>query len=183
MEKFASPNVAIAYLYLEYEGSSHNQQIRQSALKVMGSVLMQWVNHRKVINPAILDLYDKYGRGSDGLKSPTLEELASCLNSVAASFTSSFIILDALDVLEKKERNQILTQLKRLDSVRVFATCRPHLYDVQKFFEGAPVIEIKANNDDLKLYLAQQWDLHMAVYNEKLKPDVINNLAGHANGL
>lgn len=103
---------------------------------------------------------------------------------MAKSFSSAFVIIDALDECQSAERGKVLDMIGELNSVsvRIFATSRPHLRDVENFFGNASRIIIEADTEDLKRYLIKHVSEKIPEYG-KLKDDIVDALSVKSNGL
>jgi hypothetical protein len=99
-------------------------------------------------------------------------------------FTTTFVIFDALDEFDDNHRPALLDMMKHLESVRIFSTCRPHLRDVQDFFEGAATVPIYADTGDIKNYLTKKITERMSVKSHgNLRAKIVETLSTSAHGL
>jgi hypothetical protein len=150
-------------------------------MDVVSSFLKQWSTRQKEIAPSIRAMYHKCRK--HGAR-PELSELLDCIKDSASSFSSTFIVLDALDECDMNQRPKLFGAIKQLSSVsvQIFATSRPHLRDVQDFFQAAPTIQIKADIRDLENYLMIQVEERMP-QNRMLRSRVVNTLSTKADGV
>ena len=176
MAEKAEQSSGTAFLYFQ-----HSNRRCQSAINVAKSLLRQLFERYAGIHPHLLTFYKTFGVQK---KHPGLKDVIDCLKSVAKSFSSAYVILDALDECEISQRRKILKMIKQLNSVsvRVLATSRPHLQDVQKFFENTPQIIVEADTEDLKRYLIKTVSERIPEYGT-LKDDIVNILSVKSNGL
>lgn len=115
---------------------------------------------------------------------PDLSELLDCIKYSATSFSSTFLVLDALDECDLNQQSKVLDVIRQFRSiaVRIFATSRPHLRDVHDFFQTARTIPIRADIRDLENYLTIQVKERMS-QNRMLRSKVVNTLSMRANGV
>lgn len=165
---------AFGFIYFDY-----GEQQRQSAINITTSLLRQWADCQKELDPGIRALYAKLRSEQ---KRPRLADCIQCLKPIANSFPSAFIIIDALDECNRDERIIFLDVLRKLSpSVKIFATSRPQLQDVQNFFGRSIIVSISAQREDLELYLRKEVDKkHMEL---ERKEKIIRELSTQANGL
>jgi hypothetical protein len=98
-----------------------------------------------------------YNRHETKRTRPSSREGSDALQVITASYSRVFIIVDALDECPISDgcRQQILSALFNLRGkcgVNLFATSRP-ISSIEKAFEGNPVLEIRASEDDVRRYL------------------------------
>jgi|SRR5271156_1119323 len=168
---FRGHRVGIAFLYLQY-----GDQVRQTASGITGALLRQLLSLEKEIDPTIVEEYDKWEMSGEG---PSFARLVELLISVSMSFSSVFFIFDALDACERNERYHLLetiTKLSNVSNVKIFATSRPNLTDVNQCFTGASKIVIQTKSEDLGAYLIREVDRRMTACSEEEKSEVFRTL-------
>jgi hypothetical protein len=173
-----SRNAVIAYIYFDYA-----ERQTQSALDITASILRQWANFQKELDPAIRTLYESF---RSKMKRPTeLSQYMDCMKSVAKSFSSTFVIFDALDECDLEQRSELRNLIIMLNEIpaRIFATCRPHLHNFRELFRTASKIEIEAHLDDLRTYLLKAVDERKPDYESTIKQAVVQRLSSEANRL
>jgi hypothetical protein len=177
LEATFSQGVGLAFFYFSYD-----DQANQSTSAILRSILRQWLNRQSTIHSDVRSLYASCISQS---KLPDLSDLLQCLKSVSTGFRLSFIVIDALDECEGPERENFLRIFSELEStsIRIFATSRPHLRDVEEVFRGSPRINIAADVHDLQRYLAREINLRMLSYPEDLRNSLLNGLSVQADGL
>jgi hypothetical protein len=150
-------------------------------MDVVSSFLKQWSTRQKEIAPSIRAMYHKCRKHE---ARPELSELLDCIKDSASSFSSAFVVIDALDECEMNQRPKLFGVIKQLRSIsaKIFATSRPHPRDVQDFFQAAPTIQIKADIHDLKNYLTIQVEERMP-QNRMLRSKVVDALSTKADGV
>ena len=115
-----------------------------------------------------------------------LSELVDCIILSSTSFSSTDIILDALDAIEKRQRPQLLDSICQLSdgAIKVLATGRPNLQDLNEFFRSIPnVMEIliRAHIHDLKNYISREASQRNL--GEKMKDKLMDKLSIQADGV
>jgi hypothetical protein len=147
-----SPTVGVAYVYCNFR-----QQGEQRLDDLLSSILKQLSEMQPSIPGATEALYDKH---KSKRTRPSTDELSGTLQSVAGSYTRTFIIVDALDEchISDGSRSRFLEAcfaLRDLCKVNVFVTSR-FIPDITELFERASILEIRANPEDVRKYLAGQ---------------------------
>jgi hypothetical protein len=150
-------------------------------MDIVSSFLKQWTTRQKEIPSSIRAIHQKF-QTQEGR--PELSELLDCMKNSVTSFSSTFVILDALDECEMNQLSKLLGVIRHLSSmpVKIFATSRPHLRDVLDFFQAARTIQIKADILDLKNYLTIQVEERMS-HSRKLRSKVVDKLSTEADGV
>jgi hypothetical protein len=104
-------------------------------------------------------LYDQHKR----LRTrPSVDEISRALYAVTAVYSRAFIIVDALDECQVFNgcRAKFMSEIFKLQvktGANLFATSR-FIPDIEKDFEGCPLLEIRASDKDVRRYL----DGHMS---------------------
>jgi Cdc6-like AAA superfamily ATPase len=142
------PNTGIAYLYCNFR--QHHEQTTQDLL---ASLLKQLIQGQPVIPPSVEGLFDHHKR--KGTR-PKLEELTRSIHSVAALYSTVFLVVDALDEcrISDGSRNRLLSEIFNLQgkyNINFLATSRHP--DITVKFEGSPRLEIRASTADVERYL------------------------------
>ena len=132
--------------------------------------------------PSLLTLYRRFFRNRERL---CAADIIDGIILVSRYFSSTSIILDALDEFQESQRSRLLNNVNKLvnggHSVKLFATSRPHPWYVQEFFSGSPQIPVKADVIDLKNYLTKMLDDRPLPVN--LQDKIINTLSTTADGM
>ena len=145
-----NPTAGIAYVYCNFR-----QQDEQRLDDLLGNILKQLSS--SLMPDATEALYDKH---NPKRTRPLTDELSGTLQSVASSYTRTFIIVDALDEchISDGSRSRFLEAcfaLRDLCKVNLFVTSR-FIPDITELFERASTLEIRANPEDVRKYLAGQ---------------------------
>lgn len=101
---------------------------------------------------------------------PSFTEILQALDSVAALYSRSFLIVDALDECDDSGGNRqkfvsAILSLQGKTGINLFATSRINEH-VATLFKSALSLEIRANEDDVRIYLDGQMSL--------LQPDILD---------
>ena len=175
-------NIGLAYVYLDYK--SHDEQ---SIYKVLSSLLRQLMARKEYSIPAILSMYRHFfsGQIAGGQDRPDVSSILEGIALVSTHFSSTIIILDALDEYDENLRSTLLEVVGQLfESVRsakLYATSRPHLRSVQDFFEDCPRVEIRADITDIKNYLTRT--IEGKVSRGSLRNTIIDKVSISAKGM
>ena len=174
-------NVGIAYLFCSYR-----QQADQGATDLFAAVLKQLVQSRPDLIAPVMSMHDHhFKRGSR----PSLDELMQALLSICSSYSTVYIVVDALDECSYKTgvRRRLVDMLHSLQAngnVRLLFTSR-FIPDVTIDFQSSPWLEIRASEEDVKRYIAGQIPrLSEAIQrDEELKHLVQSKIAEAADGM
>jgi len=153
--------------------------VQQTPLNIIASFLKQLASRLDTTPEAIRDLHTTFRR-----KQPELADFMNTLITVSRLFSSTFIILDALNECENSQRGILLNAIVKLSAanMKTFTTCRPHLRDASRCFKEAPTIEIRANTLDIQNYLKIRLDERMFQY-DGLKSKIIDTVSLSAQGV
>lgn len=129
----------VAYMYLND---------RQDTISVVKSLVVQLCYQLPRLPKEVESFYDEGGR-------LTLGEIYEILLTTLASFPRVFLVFDALDEFQHKEREQLLPLVKKMnkDGFRVFVTSRPHPKDIMRSFSQVAKIAISANGEDIRSFI------------------------------
>lgn len=135
----------IAFCYCSYK-----EQAIQSASNVIGSFVQQFARKHTKASEDLIQLYREHQKTNTR---PKLEEFRTLLASRLSKYSKTFIVLDALDETDEKNRVKLISELKRLpENVKVLVTSR-HCTSDEEYFEPSSRIEILAPNDDIITYV------------------------------
>ncbi len=146
-QSFEREDVAIAYIYFSYK-----EQDDQTTTNLLTSLLRQLVQGKSVISDGILSLYDHHvKRGTR----PTLGECSKLLKSEIENYSKVFILVDAIDESNENSgvRDGFLAEIRKLQpSIYLLVTSR-HISTIEREFENAACVEIRASDEDVRKYL------------------------------
>ena len=133
----------------------------------------------------VTELFERYDREKTQAQ---LEELECIFSLACREFRRSYIVIDALDECDTRNRKSILGFLKKLGKwpVSVFVTSRPHSQDIGRSLCPCSEIIIEASDTDIRKYLAHKVDEDDDIadlLDETLKQEVISKIADGARGM
>jgi hypothetical protein len=148
----ASDDIRLAYIYCNYKSG-----VGTDSVSLLSALLKQLVQSSSAIDIPIKNLYEQHIRRGTR---PSFQEISTALQEVSKSFSTVYIIIDALDECPKADgtRSQLLTKLKDLQKVvdlRLMVTARP-IPDIEVEFRLFPILEIRASDTDVKRFVRGQ---------------------------
>ena len=162
--KFESDGtIAIAYLYCNFR-----QQKDQKPADLLASVLGQLVQGQPSVPNSTKILYERHRAKRTR---PSFSEISQVLQSTMASYSRTFIVIDALDECGTSDGGwrKFLSEIFNLQAktgASLFATSR-FIPNITEEFKGSPSLEIRANDKDVRGYLDGQMS--------QLRPFVLRN--------
>ena len=140
-------DVGIAFLYLKYNETD------QTLDNLLGNLLRQFVQETEFLSPSLLELYEHHRSRST---SPTSNEIVDILTTALESLKEAFLIVDGLDECDETLRWDLIEQLEKFQpKLRLLITSR-HLDTISEDLDQFERIEIRANPEDIKLYIDHQ---------------------------
>jgi ankyrin repeat protein len=170
----------VAWYHCDYR-----EQSSQTPAKLVGSLLRQLSLQTETVPKAVLDFYELHKNES---VQPQAKDILKVLLGVSIEFARCFVVIDALDEVEKKHRKEYMKIIQELKngSVKVFVTSRPHLHDIVTAFSGDLLIDVAADQKDIKLFLSKilEDDENMEeLLDDKLRKEILDKLSCHAGGM
>lgn len=155
---------------------------------MLGSLLQQLVRHQPDILNEICDIYHRHG---DGEYPPTRSELSSLLQLEFLSLSKVFVIVDALDECTNEDNmsTKLLCEFQKLHtSLHLLITSRRHIINVKHEFPDARKLDIRARDEDLKVYLEKRirMEERLRIYvdkNPELGETIKNKIIEKADGM
>ncbi|KFY84554.1 hypothetical protein V500_09211 [Pseudogymnoascus sp. VKM F-4518 (FW-2643)] len=146
------PGVGIAYLYCNFR-----RQDEQKPVDLLASLLKRLVQGRPTLPNSTKYLYECH---KSKQTRPSFQEISKELQSVIASFSTTFIVIDALDECQVSNGGQMkflseILSLQTNTGANLFVTSRfiPHIIEE---FQGAASLEVRASDGDVQRYLDGQ---------------------------
>ena len=142
-------SIGIAYLYCNFR-----RQQDQKPKGLLANLLKQLVQELPSTPENMTSLYERHkGKRTH----PSFDEISKALHSVVASYSRTFIIIDALDECQVSEGGckRLLSEMFNLQTktgANLFATSR-FIPEIIKEFEGSASLEIRACDEDVRRYL------------------------------
>jgi hypothetical protein len=157
---------------------------------LLASLLKQLVRPKE----APLDLqhlFRRYRAKPRGSR-PLMSELVACLDTAISSYSRTFVVVDALDEYETGNRAELLEgvfQLQRTTKLNLLATLRP-IQEITALFQESGialrVIELQANDDDIRIYLNYRMSRKMPFLrriSKQVKEDIVSEIAEASTGM
>ncbi|KFY39666.1 hypothetical protein V495_05813 [Pseudogymnoascus sp. VKM F-4514 (FW-929)] len=149
---FQGDNVGVAYVFCNYK-----RQEKQTASDLLAAILKQLVQGHPSYGAPVTALHKKH---ADRETRPLLDEVCTALHSVINSYSKSYIIIDALDECTDSDgtRSELISALRNLQTrtdTRLMVTSR-FIARIEELFEESPMLEIRANEADVRRYVAGQ---------------------------
>ncbi|KAF0643405.1 hypothetical protein FPSE5266_03740 [Fusarium pseudograminearum] len=142
------PTVGLAYVYCSYQ-----KRDQQKAQDLFTSLLKQLTLHQSPLPKAIHELYKK---NYNGRERPSFDDIVTTLQKVVNAFSTTFIVIDALD--EHDSWDEFLSHIQILQdktTANIFLTSRPKPTlpgKLQRCF----MHDIQADDQDVGLYVDQR---------------------------
>ncbi|KAK4679893.1 hypothetical protein QC764_208180 [Podospora pseudoanserina] len=143
------PKIGIAYIYFNFQ-----RQDKQKIDDLLASVLKQIAESQPSVPGSVKDLFDKH---KTKRTRPSLDETLRALQSMAATCSRVFIVVDALDECQTSEscRKRFLSELfnlQKMHGINIFATSRS-ITEIVDRFKTSISLEIRASTADVAQYL------------------------------
>ncbi|KAJ6009169.1 hypothetical protein N7522_004185 [Penicillium canescens] len=173
-------SIGIAYIYFNFR---QKQQQRREDL--VSSLVKQLSQDWPSLPDSVENLYNKHTHKKTR---PSFDELCKALLSVAAFYSKTFIIVDALDECEVSDGclSCLLSEIFALQSkaaVNLFATSRP-IPEIEERFNGCTLHHISASEEDIRSYLKSrmtrlpEFVLESPELQERVKAGIIDAVDG-----
>lgn len=139
-------SVGIAYLYCTFK-----QQREQGPVPLMTNVLKQLAMGQPTLPQGLKDLYYRH---KNHQSRPELREITSTLHDVAATYSKTFIIIDALDECQivRNDLDVFIREILNFQAIvkaNIFATSR-FIQHIELKFQKATRLEICADKTDVE---------------------------------
>lgn len=149
----SDPKTGIAYIYCNYQ-----RQDEQKLDSLLASILKQLAESQPLLPKSVRDLYDRH---KNSKTRPSCDELLSSLQSVMATYSRVFLVVDALDECQVADgcRTRFLSELFKLQTksrINILATSRDSLEISKHFKDNGATLEIRASTSDVARYLEGQ---------------------------
>lgn len=158
LEELYGKKYPICMLYCSYK-----EHDAQSVVNLLASLVTQLATYA----PETRDQVVRFSKMSQetGSQRPPLRGIRQLLLDMIQALPKVFMVIDALDEVKISDgiREDLISELVLLQSkTLLFVTARPSAFASQPF-GSAPVIEVKASDDDIRRYLETKLaaDRHM----------------------
>lgn len=182
LSRIRTDDFGLAYIFCQHK--SPIERMDQSVLIMLSVILKQLADGVKDLPDSLCRLFFKLsGKG----RRPTIDETFDALKSVSSCYSYVYIEVDALDVCDRSDRVRLISKLRELQvasDIRFLITSR-NIHEVSHMFKYNANLEVRANEDDIKLYVTSQvYNMaHCIQKDENLRNDVLNKVAEAANGM
>jgi hypothetical protein len=149
----ANEDIGVAYFYCDYADKDD-----QTAENILASLVKQLSAQKDLALDRLLALYEDCNQGNSR---PDFGKLTGVFKDLCMRYKQTFIVIDALDECEEKDRKSLLVQLEKVThpATKVFLTSRHHLSDMHRMFGRFPQVEIKAKDSDIREFIMNQiWE-------------------------
>jgi len=183
-QRFKDQDVPVVHYYCDY-----SEQRAQTPLHFAGCILRQLCASCDDIPAPVAEFYQ---RTRNDIKDQTwFSDLQGILRWVMATFSRCFLVLDALDEADALSQRTGLFDVLQMSRtspgvLRVFATSRPHLSNVENKLHRPIKVEVVADQRDLRQYLGQMIDDHpdaRYILDPILRHQVLDKLCANAGGM
>jgi hypothetical protein len=173
-------SIGIAYLYCNFR-----RKDEQKAQDLLASLLKQLSEERSHLPDSVKSLFDKH---KVKRTRPSLDEISGAFQSVVATYSRVFVIVDALDECSISDGSRqifmsCLSSLQVKCGVNLFTTSR-HIASIEKEFEGNVKLEIRASEEDVRRYLESHmfrlpgFVVRSAELQEEIKSNIVKAVDG-----
>ncbi|KAI9673848.1 MAG: hypothetical protein M1822_009584 [Bathelium mastoideum] len=174
-------SVGISYLFCSYKA-----QFDQSAYNLLAALLKQLLQARPDLAAAVDELHNRHSKL--GTK-PSLDELMQALGKLCLSYSTTYMVIDALDECSNTNsgRSHLIQKLRELQAggnVRLLFTSR-FIPEVTEWFQSDLRLEVRASEEDVRRFVAGQISRlpNCIQCSEELKNDVQNKIIESVNGM
>jgi hypothetical protein len=147
----------VAYIYCNYK-----TQAGQNTTILLAAILKQLVRARRSIPEPVSRLHEHHS--SRGTR-PSPGEIFSTLQSILKSYSSVYLVIDALDECLDTDgtRGRLPAKIRALQGeattdLRLMVTSR-FIPEIEEKFKGELKLEVRARDEDVKQFVAGQMDL------------------------
>jgi Cdc6-like AAA superfamily ATPase len=179
-DKEPAARAGIACLYCEYE-----RQKDQTPHSLLAAVLRQLADQSIPFPKSVEELYRLHYTAKTH---HSFDEISSVLTNAIRKFSQVFLVVDALDECSEKNCRELLSNLQDLQKktgIKLLATSR-HTVDFRRNFEECAMLEIKANESDVRAVLDSQMGVLSACVttdNSALRNKVKEEIAAAVDGM
>ncbi|BCR91451.1 uncharacterized protein ACHE_70294S [Aspergillus chevalieri] len=181
-DKFRNePSIGIAYLYCTFQ-----QQQEQRPVDLLTNLLKQLIMGQPTIPNAVKDLYDRH---KPKQTCPSLSEIRNTLHQVAAFYSRTFIVIDALDECRATHdgRDMFMQEIFNFQAdikANLFATSR-FIQEIEAKFQKVIRLEIRADDTDVQRYLHAKLQNcpSLISQNDSLQEQIKNKIAKAVDGM
>lgn len=142
-----NPKVVVACLYCNFKERSI-----QTPSNMIAAVLRQLVVDRQSLADEVQDLYEACS--ASGIR-PNMSEISKVLKAEVDRLERAYILVDALDEYQQNWfLVSLVSELRALSLKAILLITSPFDENIQSMLEGAQTIEISADAQDIRTYVA-----------------------------
>ncbi|CAG8003133.1 unnamed protein product [Penicillium salamii] len=176
LQQLLRPNdVALAFFFCNFRE-------KVTLNEMLGSLLKQLVRQQSSIPQCLVEPFSKRAY-------LTTSNLMSCLESMFSTFSTVFLVIDALDEcdLPDNQRRKFLSDFRALQhdfNLRLFATSRDD-QGIPTLFEGCVSLRVQASSEDIKSFLAERVRALPASVQKRpeLQEEIITEISRSIDGM
>ncbi|KAJ7572128.1 hypothetical protein C8J56DRAFT_876788 [Mycena floridula] len=145
-----SSDVAVVCIYCDY-----NQKSSQTSTQLLGNILKQLVEPQKSISGHLISLHKTC---MSQKRHPTIPELMDALHREVQSYSSVYIVVDALDECSDRAQDLFISTkpnsgLQSLsDTVQILITSR-NIFSISQALNAQTRLDIEAPDKDIQTYI------------------------------
>jgi hypothetical protein len=172
--------VGVAFVYFDYYMEKDPLNTTETRTKLVASILSQLLSH---LTPLPEEVKSAYEGSIKRDFNRDFKSLLGLIQSVTPYLTSAYVLFDAFDESDLRDREDVLFLIRQLSqwSVKVFVTSRPHLQATQDLSLIASICSISANELDIRKYLSTI--LSGGRLAQGIKTKIIEELSSRAKGM
>lgn len=145
-------DIGIACLFCSYK-----TQANQNVPSLLASLLKQLVQTRADIATPVMHIYKKHSKRRS---KPSLDDLTQALSAVCLSYSTTYVVVDALDECPNTDgaRGQLIDKMRDLHArrnVHLLFTSRS-IPEITQKFHLDPILEVRASEEDVGRYIQGQ---------------------------
>ncbi|KAK6540680.1 hypothetical protein TWF694_008073 [Orbilia ellipsospora] len=182
-EKDTTTRIAVAYFYFDFSNKGID------ARNFTRSLLKQLVIQCPQFPQGLVELFKSFSASSKTeIENQKIEEF---LLRTVSKFTTTFLVVDALDECDPEQRFDVLQIIQKLAEAgaRIFATSRPHPEDINDALNEVDKIELSAEADDIRKYINaeiakyQRGTPRARRISDELRDNIVESLTQKSNGM
>jgi hypothetical protein len=156
----------------------------QTAEKVVASLLKQLLIILDQIPPIIKTKYENYLSGAPRpIFSDFVKLLISCIKE--SPKVTPVMLFDAFDECSSDQQSKIFELIDQLSkaNIKVYITTRPHILDYLERLEGSEIMEIQADDEDIKTFLKDKLQITRRRIQDDSKEKIVRVISSKAQGM
>jgi NACHT domain len=185
-EKYKDEDVVVVHFYCDYR-----EQQAQTPASCARNMMRQLAIQCNAVPAALSEFYRR--THNEVRDHSWYVELRKIICRVASTFSRCFFVIDALD--EAEARSHMAGLLNLLATLRngihphppkIFATSRKHAYAIQDSFQEAVIVNVTANDEDLRTTLTKMIADHQEskyMMDDELTTEILDKLCANAHGM